>query len=35
MDCIDELNTREYAGYVDWRLSTVEEAAFLYCICFR
>lgn len=26
---IDELNTREYAGYVDWRMPTVEEAASL------
>ena len=29
VDWIDELNTREYAGYVDWRMPTVEEAASL------
>lgn len=29
VDWIDELNTREYAGYVDWRMPTVDEAASL------
>jgi hypothetical protein len=29
VDWINELNTRKYAGYVDWRMPTVEEAASL------
>jgi hypothetical protein len=29
MDWINELNTHKYAGYVDWRMPTVEEAASL------
>jgi hypothetical protein len=29
IDWINELNTQEYAGYVDWRMPTVEEAASL------
>jgi serine/threonine-protein kinase len=29
MDWIHELNTRKYAGYVDWRMPTMEEASSL------
>ncbi len=29
VDWINELNTRKYAGHVDWRMPTVEEAASL------